>query len=264
MFQSESPLKNGRLKIIPLQSSSKGNSIYVESGKTAILFDAGISASKITKRLSRRGINPAKIKALFLSHEHSDHIIGAGPVHRKYGFPLYATRAAYRASEKKLKSIDRIHFIRPTVPIHIDELTIHPIRTPHDCCEGVCFVIQTQTRLFGILTDIGKPDNTIARALSKLDAAIFESNYDRKMLFSGNYPSFLKKRISSGNGHLSNAQASQMIARHGKKLKWVCLAHISPENNSPELAYKSALSASKGKTKIITAKRSSCTDILYI
>ncbi len=252
------------LKIIPLQSSSSGNCIYVESNGTGLVFDAGISCRMITRRLADFNVSTEKIQGLFISHEHSDHISGAGPFHRQYQFPLYATHSTLEAAEEKLKNLHEIRYIQHARPVRIGPLTVHTVKTPHDCSDGVCFIIEGGGKLFGIFTDIGKPEAGIARALTKLDAALFESNYDERMLTDSHYPLFLKKRISSGKGHLSNAQSANMLGQYGKKLKWVCLAHLSIDNNSRQLAYKSVSETVGKKSQVIVASRTSSTGILYV
>ncbi len=263
-MQHQDTASNRRIKIITLQSSSKGNSVYVESRGVGLLFDAGISASRVRERLDSFNIDISAVQGLFLSHEHGDHVRGAGPLHRKYSFPLYATRETLKAAEKKLKSVHEARYFRPGVPLNLGPFRIYSIRTPHDCSCGVCFIIESGGRHLGILTDIGKPDGRIMSALKKLDAAIFESNYDRALLQKSAYPEFVKKRISSGRGHLSNSQAAGMLKRCGKKLKWVCLAHISLNNNSHRIAHSSAVKALGSHTKVITASRTKASDPLYI
>lgn len=252
------------LKIIPLQSSSKGNCIYVENNGTGLVFDAGISCRKITRRLSNFNISAKKIEGLFISHEHSDHISGAGPFHRQYQFPVYATLSTLEAAESKLNKLHEVRYIQHKRPVKIGPFSVLSLRTPHDCCDGSCFIIEAAGKLFGIFTDIGKPDPVIAHALGKVDAALLESNYDEKLLAGSHYPEFLKKRITSGRGHLSNSQSSEMLKRCGKNLQWVCLAHLSIDNNNHRLAYDTARKSVKNETKVFVARRTDATDIFYI
>ena len=219
-----------------LQSGSCGNAIYVEAGDTRLLFDAGISAKRIAERLAQHGRNAADCDALIISHEHSDHVSGVGPVHRKFNIPVYATDRTMRAARAKVGKLHRVHRFERGTSFTIGDATIHAIPTPHDAADGSCFIVEHDGKRLGIFTDLGHPFAALADALASVDAAYLESNYDDDMLWNGPYPQFLKQRIDGDNGHLSNNDAAGFNARHGQRLQWLALAHLSEHNNAPEIA----------------------------
>ncbi|WP_153559117.1 MBL fold metallo-hydrolase [Roseimaritima sediminicola] len=229
------------MEVIVLQSGSSGNCVFVRSGSTRLLFDAGTSGVKAESRLAGFGYDIRDCRALVLSHEHSDHIRGAGVLHRKFGLPVYANLRTWNATCAK-PSTGRMgapsHFVSGE-PFRIGSLRIEPVRTPHDAIDGVCFVIEdTQCgQRFGLLTDLGHAFRGLREVVRTLDAVLIESNYDAQMLHGGTYPQRLKERISGKRGHLSNDEASKLLDTcDASKLQWACLGHLSAHNNSPEVA----------------------------
>lgn len=229
------------MEVITLQSGSSGNCVFVRSGDTRVLFDAGISGSKAEFRLAEFGYDIRDCQAVVLSHEHCDHISGVGVFHRKFGLPVYATMRTWNATRAK-PSTGCIgipnHFVSGQ-PFQIGSLRIEPFGTPHDAIDGVCFAIEDvhSGQRFGLLTDLGHVFKGLQNVIGGLDAVLIESNYDDQMLQQGPYPERLKNRISGKRGHISNEDAAELLCKvDARWLQWVCLGHLSAQNNSPEVA----------------------------
>jgi phosphoribosyl 1,2-cyclic phosphodiesterase len=175
---------------------------------------------------------------VFISHDHSDHTRCAGVYHRKFGLPIYATRRTYEVATQlqNLGPFRDVNFFQAGQPIDLGKLVIETIPTPHDAAEGVGFVINSGGKRLGILTDLGHVFAGLENLIATLDAVLLESNYDPHMLVTGPYPPALKKRIAGDGGHLSNAQAAGLLSGSGEHLQWACLAHLSEENNTPDVA----------------------------
>lgn len=221
-----------------LQSGSNGNCIYVEADGVRLLFDAGISGKTTLGRLRVRGREGDGLDGLILSHEHADHVRCAGVIHRKFHVPIYATQRTFHAVEKLLGPVRDVRYFEPGRPICFDGVTVHTIPTPHDATEGCAFVVEHESKRLGILTDLGHPFAELQRVLPELDAAYLESNYDPDMLAGGPYPSWLKRRISGPQGHISNEESAELLRTCGRRMRWAATAHLSAENNTPELALR--------------------------
>jgi phosphoribosyl 1,2-cyclic phosphodiesterase len=225
------------LEICAIASGSNGNCYYIGNDKNAILVDAGISCKQILLRMKEKELNPAKIKAVFISHEHSDHMRGARVVAKRLLVPVYITAKTYNASYKNLRP-DYPEFFKPGSEIKIGGFSVFPFLKNHDAAEPCSFRIEYAGKNIGVFTDIGEPCGNVLSHIEKCDALFLESNYDEKMLWEGPYPYFLKRRIASGYGHLSNKQAFQLLNDYaGEHLECVFLSHLSKENNSPEIAF---------------------------
>jgi phosphoribosyl 1,2-cyclic phosphodiesterase len=222
-----------------LQSGSNGNAIYVEAGDARLLFDAGISGSEAARRLQAHGREIRGVDALFISHDHSDHVRCAGVYHRRFGIPIHATQATLDRSYG-LGELDpgRVRRFRSGERIEIGRgVIVYSVKTPHDAADGVAFVVEHDGKRLGILTDLGRPFPMLSYLLPRLDAVFLESNYDPEMLEKGGYPAFLKARIRGGRGHLSNFESAALLRDAiGERLRWAAIAHLSEENNVPELA----------------------------
>mgnify|MGYP000744689553 CR=1 FL=1 len=227
------------MRLISLQSGSSGNCIYVESNDVRLLFDAGLSASQVDHRLAAHEIDPKTIDALFISHNHSDHVRCANMYLKKFGFPLFATEPTLYAAKRSVifeRGAD-IHHFRSGTSTKIKHVTIETICTPHDAVDGVVFVIDDGQHRLGICTDVGHVFQDLKSLVKGVDGLFLESNYDEEMLENGSYPYFLKKRISGPGGHISNREAANLVAKNATaRLQWLCLAHLSASNNSPEKA----------------------------
>ena len=230
------------MKVISLQSGSNGNCFYVEAGDVRLLFDAGISGKKAEQRLAEHGRDIRAVEALFISHDHNDHVRSMGIFQRKFGFPVYVTRqtlsACYRSA--KVGPLEYVRFFRAGDVIDFPGCQVHTVPTPHDSVDGAAFVIEDSSgHRIGILTDLGHVFDGLREILQSLDAVIIESNYDDGMLEYGPYPEQLKARIRGKGGHLSNLEAAQVIDQiRTQRLKWICLCHLSEENNKPDIARK--------------------------
>jgi len=233
--------KLGDMEVISLQSGSSGNCVFVRIGQIRLLFDAGISGRKAQNRLALHGHDIHDVDALIVSHDHSDHVSGLGPIHRRFGLPVHMTSATQRVVERKRNTgrLSKVHNFRAGERISFGDVNVHTIPTPHDAVDGVCFVVEdlVEGTRFGLMTDLGHHFRELNDWIGDLDALMIESNYDLTMLRNGFYPNHLKQRIAGNGGHLSNEDAARLVRDHGgASLQWVCLAHLSDENNTPEFA----------------------------
>ncbi len=230
------------MRAISLQSGSSGNCIYVETCGVRLLFDAGITGIQAEERLAAHGRDIRTIDAVIISHDHSDHIRHAGVLHRKYGIPVYATPATLAAASARcpLGKMKDVRHFRSSDKLRFGDVLVHAIPTPHDGVDGAVFVIEAGEKRLGILTDLGHVFKDLARLVSSLDAVFLESNYDPDMLTHGPYPAYLKQRIKGPRGHISNVEAAEvlLIASASKRLQWACLAHLSEQNNNPDVALR--------------------------
>lgn len=248
-----------------LQSGSNGNAIYVEAGGVRLLFDAGISGKQAQLRLAAHGRDIRAVDALILSHDHSDHVRCAGIYQRKFGLPVYMSRTTHRAIWCDLGKLYDVRYFQSGNSIDFGPVTVHTFTTPHDAADGVAFVVQHDNRRLGILTDLGHPFDRLARTLADLDAAYLESNYDPAMLAAGPYPPHLKARIRGAGGHLSNHEAAALVHRCGtRRPKWIALAHLSEENNEPELALKTHRALLGERYRLHVAGRYGVSDLLKV
>jgi phosphoribosyl 1,2-cyclic phosphodiesterase len=224
------------LEICAIASGSNGNCYYVGNEKDAVLIDAGISCKQILLRMKERSLNPAKVKAVFISHEHSDHFRGARGVSKKMQVPIYVTSKTFNGAYKNLRP-DYPRFFNPGDVIEIGDFLVYSFNKNHDAAEPCSFRIQYKNKNIGVFTDIGEACGNVIQHLTLCDGLFLESNYDEKMLWEGRYPYFLKQRVASRVGHLSNTQTLELLQVHaGENLKCVFLSHLSKENNTPEIA----------------------------
>ena len=231
------------MRFCAFASGSSGNCTYAGSESTHILIDAGISGKRIEEGLNVTGLTGRDIRAILITHEHSDHICGLGVISRKYGIPIYATEKTIEAikRDRSLGSIDEGLFnpVSADKKFMIGDLSINPMRISHDAADPVGYRIFYGKKKIAVCTDLGKYDEYTVDCLQGLDAVLLEANHDVKMLQMGPYPYPLKQRILSERGHLSNEASGQLLSRilHDD-MKYVFLGHLSKENNMPELAYE--------------------------
>lgn len=222
-----------------LQSGSNGNCIYVETGGVKLLFDAGINGVQAEKKLAATGRDIRDVDAMIISHDHGDHIRYAGIYQRKFGIPLYVTQKTLDISVRRhpIGKLNDVRFFQSDDRIDIKDVTIQAVPTPHDSEDGAAFVVTSDKKSLGIMTDLGHAFHGLEDLICSLDAVFIESNYDPGMLERGPYTAFLKKRIRGPEGHLSNLEAAELLRRASReKLKWACLAHLSEQNNKASLA----------------------------
>lgn len=227
------------IRVVCLQSGSNGNCTYVETPDVRLLVDAGISAVQVERRLRALGKDARELDAVVLTHEHADHARNVGVYHRKLGLSVFATQACISAamSSLDLGRIDTVTTFRPGASIRFGGTRLRAVPTPHDAAEGVAFVVTAAGKRVGILTDLGHVFDDLRSVVGSLDGVVIESNYDPEMLSRGPYPAYLKRRIRGPRGHLSNDEAAELLSTcASKRLQWACLAHLSEQNNTPELA----------------------------
>ena len=225
------------IEICALASGSNGNCYYIGNQEQAILVDAGLSFKQILKRLESKSLDPKKILAAFITHEHGDHIRGVRVMGKKLDIPVYMTTGTFTASFRTWKPISYIA-IEDNKPVEIGPFKVFPILKKHDAAEPTSFRVEYNSYSVGVFTDIGTPCDNVKNHLKLCHALFLETNYDPQLLKEGSYPYHLKARIDSEIGHLSNNQAFKLLKDYAHpELKCVFLSHLSAENNNPELAY---------------------------
>jgi len=263
------------LRFLSLASGSSGNCYYLGTEEYGILFDAGISIRIIRKIFKDYNIEPGQIMGVFVTHDHADHIKSVGALGEKYNIPVYATEKVHagidqsRYVEERLFGSKRI--IEKEIPIEIKDFRITAFEIPHDSSENVGYQIEFGEHKIVLATDVGHISDTVARYIRIANHLIIEANYDLEMLKTGKYPPFLKERIMSGTGHLSNRETAEFLAANfDLHLKNIWLCHLSKDNNHPELACKTLEMAfgrygiRVGKDVNISAlKRSNPSDMFY-
>ncbi|MFI3230443.1 MAG: MBL fold metallo-hydrolase [bacterium] len=228
-------------RCVTLASGSAGNSTYIENENTKILVDCGISGLKAKNALDLIGVNPSMIDAIFITHEHTDHISGVGVLSRRFKIPIYALGETWTAMQKKEK-IGRIapnnkFIIHPNEKVFINDLCVVPFSVCHDAIAPVCYNIYSGDKKISILTDVGYIDENIVNNIKNCNLLLIESNYNKEMLLNSSYPEFLKKRVLGKFGHISNETCGKLISHvFSERLKNVVLIHISKENNTKDLA----------------------------
>ncbi|MGE5106828.1 MAG: MBL fold metallo-hydrolase [Sphingobacteriales bacterium] len=251
------------LFIASLNSGSNGNCYYIGNSNEAVLIDAGISCRETEKRMKRLGLNIKTVKAIFITHEHSDHINGLTVLSKKYQLPVYITEATHKNSGLNIEK-DLIKRFNEDKAVYIGELTVTPFQKLHDAVHPHSFTISNLSVKVGVFTDIGFPCEKLVYHFQQCHAAFLEANYDEEMLHNGNYPIYLKKRITGGEGHLSNTQALELFNKYRPSfMSHLILSHLSKNNNTPEIV-ESLFSEYSNGVEIIIASRFKETPILII
>ena len=255
------------MEAIALQSGSSGNCIYVEAAGWRLLFDAGISGRQAEHRLAAAGRDIRDVDALVISHDHSDHARAMGIYQRKYGLPIHVTPDTLAAARWKMNlgRLADVRYFSAGNTLRFGDVCVHTIPTPHDAVDGVGFVIDDGVHRLGILTDLGHVFDELDEILPQLDAVIIESNHDLDMLAGSFYPESVKRRIRSHEGHLSNHDAAELLSRAAPDhLKWACLAHLSEESNTPELAIETHQSVIGSAFPVFCADRYAASDLMVV
>ena len=221
-----------------LFSSSEGNCTYVTSGKTEILIDAGRSCLAIEKALNALGTSLSSISNIFITHEHSDHTCGLEIISKKYNIPVHFAYPSYDKAVKNNTYLKRSAVRQPIIfEKTVGNVTVKSFEVPHDSMQNVGYIIDDGEDVFGSATDMGHITESLANELIKCRCALIEANHDKNMLIRGAYPQFLKERILSDRGHLSNENCARLacyLADNG--VKCITLGHLSKENNLPSIA----------------------------
>jgi len=251
------------LNICAIASGSNGNCYYIGDKKEGILVDAGLSARQLRLRIESREIDSSTIKAILVTHEHSDHCRGIRVLSHQLQLPVYITKKTFLALHKKNRP-EKVGWFDPGIPFKVGSFKIFPFSKSHDAVEACSFRVECHGKQIGVMTDIGTPEESVQHEFSLCDAVFLESNYEEKMLKEGSYPYFLKERILSGHGHLSNLQAYSLAEScGGKNLKLILLSHLSGENNTPELAI-SRFKSLQGKYHIFLTSRHDATEVFTV
>jgi len=224
------------MRVCLLASGSKGNSLLIESGRTRLLIDAGLSARELRKRLETVGVEPASLTALLITHEHIDHVRGLGPLVRQLGLPVYLqTELAGTLADVGLPA--SVREFAAGEPFVLDDLGIRPFAVTHDALAPVGFAVTGESGRVGVATDLGMATRLVKECLQECRVLVLETNHDEEMLRDGPYPWPLKQRVRGSHGHLSNREGGALLG----DLLWpgleaLFLGHLSETNNCPKLA----------------------------
>ena len=225
------------IQFMSLVSGSSGNSSLITNGSTTLLIDCGISGKKLEQKLESISINPKDISGILITHEHTDHTSGVGVLARRYSLPLYATEKTFAAMNIGKISQSQVNTISPGITFSAGSIDVHPFSIPHDAADPVGYSFLTKDGKYTLATDIGFMPESLFKEIQGSKQIILESNHDIEMLRFGSYPYYLKQRILSQTGHMSNeltAQVAVRLAHSGTEN--IMLAHLSCENNTPEIA----------------------------
>ncbi len=232
------------MRFASLGSGSRGNATLIQEGETCLLVDSGFSLRELERRLARIGMTAEAITAVLVTHEHGDHVGGVGPLARKYGLPVWATRGTVAGGQ-----LGRLPDWRPLdvhEPLAIGDLAVQAYPVPHDAREPCQFVFGNGAVRLGLLTDVGSITAHIREQLDGMEALILECNHDETLLANGPYPPSLKQRVGGRFGHLSNAQAAALVENIDTgSLRHLVAAHLSEQNNTADHA-RTALSRALG------------------
>ncbi len=265
------------MRFVSIASGSSGNCTYIGSGDTHILVDAGISCKRIADSLHSLDVKPEELNGIFITHEHSDHIQGLRVLAKKYGIGIYGTQQTL----DRIRSFDKKHEIdeglycpvQPDVPVKTGDFLVNPFSSSHDAANPVVYRIHQGKRSVAVVTDLGVYSQYTVNHLLGLDAILLEANHDLKMLETGPYPYYLKRRIMGNYGHLSNESSGRLLNEvlHDG-MKHVVLGHLSKENNYEALAYETVCLEVTMSEKpytasdfpITVARRDTMSDIIYL
>lgn len=226
-----------KMRFSVLGSGSRGNSVYIESGKTGVLIDAGFSGKELEKRLNCIDRKLSDIKTICITHEHGDHISGAGVLSRRCNIPVLINSATFLAAEKRLGKLHQMIEFETGDRVEFQDLSIRSFRISHDTADPVGFVMSDNDVAVGYCTDTGKVSHLIEKRLSGCNGLILEFNHNLEMLKNGPYPLSLQQRVRSSQGHLSNEDGADFLKKIiSSSLQVAVLGHLSETNNTPQLA----------------------------
>ena len=234
------------MRFASLGSGSQGNALIVDAGETKVMVDCGFSARMAAARLARLGAVPAELSAILVTHEHGDHVGGVFAFARRHGLTVYLTHGTHAVASRGVSALPACQLIDGHTPFTIGGLEVTPFPVPHDAREPVQYTFADGGRRLGVLTDTGSITPHIVEVLRACDALVLECNHDYAMLAASRYPAMLKQRIGGRFGHLENAQAASLLRQiDTSRLQHLVAAHLSAENNRPQLAV-AALAAALG------------------
>jgi len=246
-----------------INSGSNGNCYYVGNDNEAVLVDVGLTCKEVEKRMERLGLSVNKVKAIFISHEHSDHIKGLAVFAKKHKLPVYISTPTLKNSRLLLDSNNTFP-LNHLQNIQIGNLKISAFSKFHDAADPYSFTVECNDVRVGVFTDIGAVCDRLITHFKNCHAAFLEANYDTDMLQNGRYPYFLKRRIMGGHGHLSNTQALELFMNHKPEyMSHLLLSHLSKDNNDPELV-ESLFKSVAGDTFVKVASRYEETELYYV
>lgn len=234
------------LKFYTVVSGSSGNCTVVSDNKTNVLIDCGLTGKRLAQGLSDVGIQPGNLNAILITHEHIDHISGAGVVSRRYNVPIFANEKTWQKMEGNLGKIqpENIRIFKSDMSFEIGTIGVTSFNIPHDSVHGVGYSLHLGSKKLSVATDMGCIEQSVIEHIKGSFAVVLESNHDVTMLKQGSYPYYLKKRILGDGGHLSNECAAKIAAKLvGSGTYSILLGHLSKENNLPEIAYKAVSEA---------------------
>lgn len=251
------------LYVTSLNSGSNGNCYYIGNERESVLIDGGISCRETEKRMNRLGLSIKNVKAVFVSHEHGDHIHGVPALAKKFKLPIYITPRTFRNGNLMMQEEQTVSFCAHE-QIQIGELKVKAFPKFHDAADPHSFIVSGGDVQVGVITDIGRACDHVKHHFKQCHAVFLESNYDEDMLENGRYPQALKDRIRSGHGHLSNKQALALFLEHrSPHLSHLFLSHLSKNNNRPEIVHN-LFAEVAGDTSIVIASREKETAVFQI
>lgn len=251
------------LSIASLNSGSNANCYYIGNANEAVLVDAGLSCRETERRMKQLDLSFDKIKALFISHEHGDHISGVPGIAKKYSLPVYITEGTLRNGKIPIEP-SLVRSFKHGKAVSIGELTVTPFRKSHDAADPHSFMISCNGLNTGVITDIGYACKKVIKYFSQCHAVFLESNYCEEMLENGSYPYHLKKRIRGDEGHLGNAQALELFRLYrSPELKLLILSHLSKNNNDPKKV-EQLFAPHAGKVKVVVASRYEASELYFV
>lgn len=246
-----------------INSGSNGNCYYIGNDDEAVLVDIGLTCKEVEIRMNRLGLPLSGVKAIFISHEHSDHIKGLAVFAKKYKLPVYISSPTLKNS-KLLLDANNTFSLSHQQHIQIGSLKIAAFSKFHDAADPYSFTVECNEVRVGVFTDIGAVCDRLITHFKNCHAAFLEANYDAQMLANGKYPYFLKRRITSGHGHLSNAQALELFVNHkAPYMSHLLLSHLSKYNNDATLV-ENLFKNVAGDTFIKVASRHQETELYYV
>lgn len=229
---------NSGLSICPLASGSHGNSVFVSGGGVSILVDAGLSGVELERRMAVRKILPESLTAIVVTHEHTDHVKGAGILSRRYNIPLYINEKTCLGAAGKIGKVDLIEYFKCGQSFKIGDIKFDPFSISHDALDPAGLTLEHKNIKIAVATDMGVVTHLVKEHLKGCCLVYIEANHDGEMLMNGSYPWHLKQRIKGRKGHLSNQDTADTLAEiKSDTLSHVILAHLSEENNTPEKAF---------------------------